>query len=259
MPAKEAYPSVKQSAERALAIDPENADALVALARVKAEYDRDYAGAEADYKRIIQQNPNHPYAYGGYSELLMALGRLDEALEMTRRNQELDPQGVEAVHRAAWIHYAMRKPEMAIPAWKRSIELSPQNPTSFDQLGMTHELAGQADEAFARYQEAAATGGRTDDFLNAMRRAYESKGLKGYWEKRLELETREEEEAGIYFTYNRAKLHARVGNTKETLDWLEKAAEEHNSRLMFIGVEMEFDKVRSEPRFQELLKEARLR
>jgi len=258
MPANEAYPLARKEAQTALSLEPGNADALVALARVRAEYDRDYGGAEADYKQIIQKNPNHPYVYGGYSELLIALGRFKEALAMTERNRELDPQSAESFERAAWMNYLMRKPKTAIEEWKRSIQLNPDDAMAHDELGKAYEQDGQSAEAFARYQEAAAVGGRDDDFLNALRRAYESKGLQGYWEKRLELETKEEEEAGIYFTYNRAKLHARVGNSAETLTWLEMAASENNSRLIFIGVELDFEKIRSDPRFQELLKRARL-
>jgi len=258
MPANEAYPLARKEAQTALSLEPGNADALVALARVRAEYDRDYEGAEADYKRIIERNPNHPYVYGGYSELLAALGRFKEAAAMTEINRELDPKGAEPLYRAGWISYLMRKPEAAIQGWTRGLQLYSDNAMALDELGKAYELAGQTAEAFARYQEAAAVGGRDEDFLNTLRRAYESKGLQGYWEKRLELETKEEEEAGIYFTYNRAKLHGRVGNTEETLNWLDKAASENSSRLMFLAVELDFEKIRFEPRFQVLLERAQL-
>ena len=74
------------------------------------------------------------------------------------------------------------------------------------------------------------------------------------------LEHTEEEESGgdFIWTYTRAKLHARVGNRKEALIWLDKAFQEHHNRLIYLKVEPDFEKIRSDPEYLNLMRKVGL-
>jgi Tfp pilus assembly protein PilF len=91
LPANEAMPKAKAAALKALEIDDALAEPHVSLAHVKYYYDRDWVGAEREYKRAIELNPNYPTAHQWYAVYLMSAGRFDEALAETRRAQELEP------------------------------------------------------------------------------------------------------------------------------------------------------------------------
>src|SRR6185436_6864520 len=124
--------------------------------------------------------------------------------------------------------------------------------------GDAFEMAGRHREAFDHYQLALTAGLAGEKVVDAMAKAYESGGLDGYLRKWLELQTEEEERSGDIWTYNRARLHARVGNKKEALIWLDKAFQEHHNRLIFLKVEPDFEEIRSAPEYLNLMKKVGL-
>jgi eukaryotic-like serine/threonine-protein kinase len=250
----EAYPRASDNAQKALTLDPGNVDARVVLAKVHAEHNWDFKAAETEYKQIIELYPDHAFVYGEYAQLLAALNRFDEAIAMNERSIEYK---LLYTVRAGWMHYLWRRYDASIQSWRKALELNPSNSVramALDELGTAYEMAGRSQEAFNHYQQAATVGGREASFLSAVEQAYAAKGLAGYWRRRLELETKEEEATKQVFTYNRAKLHARAGNKERTLEWLEKAFKEHHNRLIFLNVEAAFDELRSDPRYQDLMK-----
>jgi serine/threonine protein kinase/cytochrome c-type biogenesis protein CcmH/NrfG len=260
MVAEEAYPMARSEAQEALKRDPQNIYALVALGHVREEYEWDFKRAEADYKRIIAQYPSHPYAYGGYAELLAALGRFDEAAAMNEKARELDPQGMEPAMRDGWLNYLRGRPQASIQGWERAMTLNTdENSMPLDYLGRAYEAMNRSDEAFKSFRSSWTEGGVPQDIIDALQHAYDARGLKGYWEKRLELESKDEEENNRRYTYHRAFLHAKAGNPNEALNWLEMAYAERNSRLIFVNVDPEFQGMRTDPRFQDLLKRVGLR
>jgi len=254
----EAYPLAKEEAQKALILDPSNEDARITLVRIRVDQDWDFNGAEGEYKQLIEKNPNNVSVYAFYTELLVALGRFDDALVMNRRSIELDPQSVDSAQREGWIQYMARKPEASIAGWKKALELNPSGQLIFLGLGDASALAAKDREAFGYYQQYLAAGLTDEKVLSAQAKAYQSGGLDGYTRKWL-ARTEEEESGGDFiWTYNRAKLHARVGNRKEALIWLGKAFQEHHNRLIYLKVEPDFEKMRSEPEYLNLMRKVGL-
>src|SRR5204863_6812301 len=130
-----AYPLAKEEAQKALTLDPANEDARITLVRVRVDQEWDFKRAEAEYKELIEKNPNNVSVYAFYAELLIALGRFDEALAMNKRSIDFDPQSVEFALREGWIQHMARKPEASIAAWQKALELNPSNQIILTGLG----------------------------------------------------------------------------------------------------------------------------
>jgi len=90
-PPKEAYPKAEAAAKKALEIESSLAEAYAPLAMMKSHYYWDWVGAESDFRRAIELNPNYATAHHWYALVLMSLARFDEAIKEIKRAQELDP------------------------------------------------------------------------------------------------------------------------------------------------------------------------
>ena len=105
MTSLEAYPKVKETASRALELDPSLTTAYVALASAKATYDWDFAGAEQEYKKALQLAPASSEVHFGYGNFLVAMGRTEEALNEFRNALQSDPLSLNVLTNIAWALY----------------------------------------------------------------------------------------------------------------------------------------------------------
>jgi len=173
-PPEEAFPRAKAAVARALEIDSGLAEAHAVLGHIKYACDYDWAGAEAEFKRAIELNPNSGEVYDFYGLMLSSLGRYDEAIELQRRAHALDPlahrmdlvttflragrydEALRAVTRVlevepglalahatlGWIHLMTGKPEQGISALERAVALSPESTLFLAQLGQALGQSG---------------------------------------------------------------------------------------------------------------------
>ena len=81
----------EEAAKKALALDPDLAEAHVSFGLTRAAYHFDYKGAEKEFRRAIELNPKYAPAYHRYAELILYLGRFNEALAERRKLAELEP------------------------------------------------------------------------------------------------------------------------------------------------------------------------
>ncbi len=108
-PSRESMPRAKAAALKALEIDDSLAEAHTSLGLVKKEYEWDFAGAEADFKRAIELNPNYATAHQWRAENYVTLKRFDEAIESMKRAQEVDPFSLIINGVVGWVlHHAGR-------------------------------------------------------------------------------------------------------------------------------------------------------
>ena len=178
---------------------------------------------------------------------------LDEALVMIRRGLEKDPLSLALNMTEGWLLYMARKYELSIDQYQKALELDPTSAQTISGLAAAYEMSGQSLQAFEQYQKWAKNGGVAESQIAALTAAYTSRGMRGYWLKRLAMEIEEEEKTGDIWTFEMASLYARVGNTKQALSWLERAYEEHHDRLIALNVDPIFDGLRSELRFIKLI------
>ncbi len=251
----EAFRRAKAAVARALEIDPDLPEAFAVLAHLKVAVDYDWAGAEADYKRAIELNPNSGVAYDAYGLMLASLERYDEAIEMQQRAHELDPVAhrmdiattylragryEEAMHAileclemdphlalahatAGWAYILNGKPEQGIASLRKALSLSPDSTLYLAQLGQALARAGKIDEA--------------RDILRQLEDLSKQRYVS---------------------PYHMAYVYTGLGENDRAMDFLEKAHEVRSGGIFGVKGSFLFASLRGEPRFKALLKRMNL-
>jgi len=252
-PAKEALPAAKLAAVKALEMDDTLAEAHTALARVRAGYEWDWVGAEKEYQRALELNPNLAWPHDAYGQFLARQGRQAKAQAEIRRAQELDPLSPLTHTHAGNVFYFARQYDQAISQMRRALELDPNFPLAHRGLWLAYERKGLYQEAVAEHLSALALGGRRENEIAALRNSYATAGIRGYWTKVLDSYKQQCKEGGGS-AYGIASFYARLGDKSQALQWLAKAFEERAIHLVDLKEDPVFDGLRSDPRFADLVR-----
>lgn len=252
-PPRQLMPKAKEAALKALALDDNLAAAHASLGQITAYYDYDFPTAEREYRRAIELNPNYAPAHQWLAEHLSAMRRNDEALVEIRRALELDPFSVIMNRIYADILVDGRKYDEAIRQYQKAIDLDPNFPTAHYFLGRAYEAKGMYDDAVKSYTRASELGTVLKDVLVKTNDVYKKSGWKAYVQFNLDqLVVNAPQRRFSPFTI--ATFYAKLGRDDEALRWLEKGYEERDFRMTLISVAFEFDRLRSDPRFRELVR-----
>jgi len=252
-PPRQLMPKAKEAALKALALDDNLAAAHASLGQITAYYDYDFPTAEREYRRAIELNPNYATAHQWFAELLAATKRNDEALDEIRRALELDPVSV-IMHRIYGdILVDGRRYDEAIRQYQIAIDLDPNFTTSHYFLGRAYEAKGMYDDAVRSYTRASELGSVLKDVLVKTNDVYKKSGWKAYVQFNLE-QLVENSPQRRYPAFMIATFYARLGRDDEALQWLEKGYEERDGRMTVLSVAFEFDRLRSDPRFKDLVR-----
>jgi eukaryotic-like serine/threonine-protein kinase len=154
LPPSTALPKAKAAAMRAIELDENLAEAHASLALAKMRFDRDWNGAESEFRRAIELNPNYATAHHWYSVFLRALGRFDEAISEARKAQELDPLSLIINIDVGLGYYYAGRYEEAIAQYKNTIEIDNSFAQSFICLGWAYVEMELYTEAFECYRKA---------------------------------------------------------------------------------------------------------
>src|SRR5262249_25428606 len=122
-PPDEVFPLAKDAAMRAAALDDALAEAHCSLGYVKLYYDWDWNGAEKEYKRAIDLNPNYATAHHGYAYYLVSIGRTEDAIAEIQKAQALDPLSLIINTDHGEFYYFARRPDRAIEQFRRALDL----------------------------------------------------------------------------------------------------------------------------------------
>jgi len=246
-------PKAKAAAMRALEIDDALGEAHVALAIVRAFYDWDWAGAEREFKRAIELNPEDPEAHHLYSHYLTATGRSAESLAESRRALELDPLSVDLTFHMAWYYHFMHQDDKAIEQSKRALELDPSSSQAHLQLALAYDGEGMLPQSIAEYQQVRTLSAQTPFGLADLAYAYARSGQRAKARKVLDQLMQLSKQRYVPAT-SFAVVYVGLGEKERALDWLEKAFEEHSPGINMLNVDPRYDSLRSDPRFQSLLR-----
>lgn len=251
-PPRQIMPKAKEAALKAIALDDNLAAAHASLGQITAYYDYDFPTAEREYRRAIELNPNYAPAHQWLAEHLAAMKRNDEAIDEIRRALELDPFSVIMNRIYADILVDGRKYDEAIRQYQKAIDLDPNFPTSHYFLGRAYEAKGMYDDAVKSYTRASELGTVFKDILVKTNDVYKKSGWKAYVQFNLDqLVVNAPQRFPSFFI---ATFYAKLGRDDEALRWLEKGYEERDFRMTLLSVAFEFDRLRSDPRFRELVR-----
>jgi eukaryotic-like serine/threonine-protein kinase len=246
----DALPRAKTAAQRALALDDGLAAAHAALALVKEQYEYDWAGAEREFRRALEINPNYATAHQWYSEYLAFTGRTEESLAHIRRAHEIDPVSRIIATQLGFPFLCARRPDLAIPAFERAVALDPSFAPAHLFLGQAYVQKATYDRAIAHYKRAIELSGGSSALSGRLGYAYAVSGRRGEAARTL----RDMERAGRAAPYDVASLYAGLGESERAMALLERAYTERDDRLVLLGVDGRFDGLRSDPRFADLLR-----
>ncbi len=248
----DAWPRAKTAAMVAVGIEDSLAEAHTSLALVKAYYGWDWEGAEKEFQHAIDLNPNSPAAHHWYGSYLAKLGRSGEAQRELQKAHDLDPLSQLISTSLAWNYYASHEPDKAIEQLKKTLEIDQNYSPARRLLEICYEQKQMFKEAVAEWQKAF-TLTNNPELAAVIGQDFETSGYKEVlqdWLAGLEEEAKHE----YVSPYEVASGLARVGEKDQVFVWLEKAFQERDSRIVALRVEPVFETLRSDPRFQDLVK-----
>jgi serine/threonine protein kinase/Flp pilus assembly protein TadD len=252
MPSMEAMLKANALALKAVELDEMVSEGHGALARVHMAYDWDWAGAEREFQRAIQLNPGDQWSRSGYGWLLFALKRFDESLKELRRAQELDPLSPAVNWNLGMGLHSARQYHRALEQLRTAIELDPSSFFGHALLGMTYEQQGELGKAIAEFRKARE--------LNDIpwTRAYLGHGYAAAGDRVEALKIiaglKEDSRRLVVAPYDVALVYAGLGEKDQALAWLEKAYQVRSYFLYWLQIDPRLDGLRSDPRFQDLLR-----
>ena len=256
-PSRETLPKAKEAALKALELDPQLAEAHTALGWIKFFIDWDWEGAQREDRQAVEINPNYPMAHLAYAHVLSNTGRHNEALEEADRALKLDPLSpLAGALKGQFLFHARRYSE-AIDSLHKTLEIVPNFWIAQIMLGKSYERAGRYDEALEALRKAAETSGGTTEAMSLSGYTYAVSGRRAEAERALG-ELRAISDQRYVPPYNVALIYHGLGDADETIKWLERAYDERDVHMVFLGVDPKWDALRNDPRFVGLLQRMNL-
>jgi eukaryotic-like serine/threonine-protein kinase len=253
LPARETMAKQKEAAIRALELDDKLAEARTSLAVVKLVYDLDLAGAEQEYKRALDINPNYAIAHNWYAIYLTARGRSDEAIAESRRALELDPLSANFCSNLADHYFYARQFDQAIAQYQKAIAMNPKLANPHAGLARVLESQRRFDESLAELNRAIALSKRSPKLIALLGHINASAGKRDET-LRLLSEMEQMARGGDVSPADFALIHLALDEKERALTWLRKAATEADPALLYLKVDPVYDGLRSDRRFKDLLK-----
>lgn len=226
----------------------------------------EWPAAEPEFKRAIELNPSYSPAHMWCAHYLVAMGRFDESASEVERSLDLDPFSQFIMDFGEWALYLGRHYDLAMEQSRRSSELAPEFPWSRYVRGLLYERAGQHPKAIEEYTKMQELFGLSQGRLTALRMAYRQSGEKGYWRKTLEFcqeASTSQRKFAIasgygwcdYVRYqDLAAVQVRLGEFDTAFQSLERSYTRREAELIYLKIQPDWDSVRSDPRFQNLLR-----
>ena len=246
---------VRANTLKALELDGDLAEAHELLAQIHFQYDWDWQRAEAEFKRAIELNPNFALSYVHYAYFLQSMGRHQEALAAVHHAVELDPLSAANICDEGRILYRARQYERAVARYQRALELDPGYVPAIARIAEAYERLGKYDEALVYAKQFQKTVSGSSTGLLLLARIYASMGKRREAED--VLRTIEKDGALGGSEHWLALVYSVLGDRDRAIAKLEQGVQ-RRSFMAFVFVEPQFDSLRSDPRFQQLLRRANL-
>jgi len=255
----EAGPKAKAAAERAIALDDSAAGAHQALAVVRSWTEWDWAGAEPEWRRALELDPNSASTHAYYAHFLANLGRADEAVPHAERALELDPFNALFHGMYGVVLQYQRRWDESLAAARTALSLQPDMPVAHGVLQDAYIAKGMRDEQLADQRERIT---RDPERVAAFEQGLAEGGYEGAQRHIADLlAARYEKARGIPDAGARtvfmpvwiAWRYLDAGDPERAIDWLEVAYEAHDPSLPYVG-SPSWDALRPDPRFRALLR-----
>jgi eukaryotic-like serine/threonine-protein kinase len=251
-PSREAMPKARAAATKALAIDDTLAEAHVSLGFVELFFEWNWISAEKEFRRAIELDTKYSGAREWNSLCLLVQNRIEESLAEMKRALLLDPLSLIINARLGIMCYFSRDYDGAIKQYERVFELDPNFLIARAWLALSYAQKGMQQEAIAQLQAVDLSGGYTWP-LASLGCIYGMSGQKQEAEHVIQKLKAVSARRSVC-SYDIALVYTGIGDKDQAFEWLERAYEERFMLLVLLKVEPLFDPLRSEPRFQDLVR-----
>lgn len=252
LPTQTAFEKAKSYAQRALKLDETLAEAHLSLGNIR--YNQwDWAGAEQEFKRTIELNPNYAEAHRSYAIYLSALGRGQEASDEIHIAQQLDPLSIQVSVTTGWIAYFARQYDRSVDQCKKTQKMDSNYVSAYDCLGSSYVAKGMYHQAIDTCQAAMTLSGGDPDRFVCLGQAYAAAGETAK-ARQLLRELSEISHRRHVPPYFFAVLHSALKESDEAFAWLEKGYDQRDPYLVWIKVSPAADGLRSDPRLADLIR-----
>ena len=253
----EAISEAKAAALKAMQLDPTLGEAHVALGHIRLWLDWDWPGAEAEFKRGIDLDPNSALAHNEYAMYLAAVGRVGDSVAELGRARDLDAASPIVNTNLGWSLLYARRGQQAVEQFRKTVQMDPNYVSARWGLGVAYAQEGLYAEAIAELKQAVELSEGSPALIGHLGYAYGRNGSNAEATNTI-AELRRLAERQYVPSSAVALVYAGLGNNATTLDWLDRAYDEHDFSLVFVQVAPWFESVRAEPRFQQLLRRMQL-
>lgn len=250
-------PKAKTEAQRALALDPGNAEAHFVLGNLAMSYDFDFSAAEKNFRQAMLEEPNNPTAHQWMGQYLMTQNRLADAQAETLKALELDPVSPIFTTTRAEAYYYAHDFDSTIAQAQLTLEQSPNFLLGEFWLASGYREKKMYADALRHFRTACSLAPGNPALLMALGYTLAVSGDRTGAQailSQLQTMSRQRYVPSLYI----AGIYVGLGEKDNAFRYLDRAANEHNDRMIYLAVEPIADSLRSDARFQELLRRLHL-
>jgi DNA-binding winged helix-turn-helix (wHTH) protein/TolB-like protein/Tfp pilus assembly protein PilF len=257
--AREQYIRSKRAVEKALELNEHLADARAVAGLLKANYENDSAGAEREFRRAIELDPDAAMPRALYAYYLMSAGRFDEAVAQNKKAMATDPGALSHQITYGMILYYSNRYDEAVAHYEKLLQKNRDFAYAYFWLWLLHDLKGDEAKAFEWFTKHRTQMKAPPESFVIYRNAYRQAGWKGILR---EIIAQDEKMLSggdnIGLLYEIACFSARIGDREKAFEYLEKSRRAGASSLIFIRVDPYLTTLHGDPRFEELLERIKL-
>ncbi len=255
--AKDVLEKTQSAILKALELDPSLGEAHVSMAVLAENFQWDWATAEREYKKGLELNPNYATGRQWYGEFLMAMGKFSESREHLQKARELDPLAP-VIYAAVGNELLIEKRfDEAIAQFKKSIELESGFSRSREGLSMCYFLTGRSDESLREIDQAIVSSDSAPEYIS----------IRGYLLGRMGRTPEAKEVLALLLGLSEHQymspfligvVYTGLDDKDRAFQWFDRAADVHDNGLEYAKVDPTFDPLRTDRRFQDLLRKVGL-
>ncbi|MEQ1765564.1 MAG: tetratricopeptide repeat protein [Pyrinomonadaceae bacterium] len=248
VPPHDAMPKAREAALRAIDLDESLPEAHSSLGMVLQIYDYDFSGAERQFLRAIELNPNNPVPRQAYGVLLTELERHEEAEKQFQKMLEVDPLSVVGNWIYSFCLFLSRRYDESLEWAKQTLELDPNFGVAYLSVAFAHQMKGQ-------YEESAEAYARCNEVMGSPENAaFIRESYKAGWENFLRAMTGDKRPIA-FSSYIVAVFYAALGDVDGAFSRLEASLKKRESHIVMVKVDPRFDSMRSDVRYAKLLRD----
>ena len=244
----------RESVQKALQLDSELAEAHNSLAELLYRFDRDWNGAQQEFKRALELNPNYAPAHHWYSMYLALAGRKQQAVAEAQKAYELDPLSPVVGANLAKILQENGEYDKAIAQARKTLELEPNSAVTHGVLGVIYEDKEMYADAIREYKTALQLGGAPGEMRGLLGYVYAREGDRADAEAMID-QLKQLWPGHVHAALDMAVVYCGLGENKMALYWLTQANQKDVGDLITIGQDHHLAPLRSDEQFQTLLKQ----